>query len=56
MSFLAISGAYFLHPLSVFQFISLAFGNPRPIYGIEVIVTSLWMPQNVLEYRTTMTT
>ena len=32
----ARSGAYFLHPLSVFQFISLAFGNPRPIYEIEV--------------------
>ena len=34
--FWAKSGAYFLHPLSVFQFISLFFGNPRPIYEVEV--------------------
>ena len=37
--FWARSGAYFLHPLFVFQFISLAFGNPRPIYEIEVNLT-----------------
>ena len=28
----AQSGAYFLHPLFIFQFISFLFGNPKPIY------------------------
>ena len=37
--FWAQSGAYFLHPLFVFQFISLLFGNPRPLYEREVDVT-----------------
>ena len=37
--FWAQSGAYFLHPLFVFQFISLLFGNPKPIYEQIVDVT-----------------
>ena len=35
----AESRAYFLHPLFIFQFISLFFGNPKPIYEREVNVT-----------------
>lgn len=35
----AQSGAYFLHPLFVFQFISFLFGNPKPIYERVIDVT-----------------
>ena len=37
--FWAQSGAYFLHPLFVFQFISFLFGNPKPIYERVIDVT-----------------
>ena len=37
--FWAQSGAYILHPLFIFQFISLFFGNPKPIYEQVVDVT-----------------
>ena len=37
--FWAESGAYLLHPLTTFQFISLLFGNAQPIYEREVYVT-----------------
>lgn len=37
--FWAQSGAYILHPLFIFQFISLFFGNPKPIYEEVVNVT-----------------
>ena len=37
--FWAKSGAYLLHPLATFQFISLLFGNAQPIYEREVYVT-----------------
>ena len=37
--FWAKSGAYFLHPLVTFQFISLLFGNAQPLYEREVYVT-----------------
>ena len=57
--FWARSGAYFLHPLSVFQFISLAFGNPRPLYEIEVDLyldaTECYGVQNNHDYMTLLT-
>ena len=57
--FWARSGAYFLHPLSVFQFISLIFGKPRPIYEIEVDLTldatECYGVQNNLDYMTLLT-
>lgn len=37
--FWAESGAYLLHPLATFQFISLLFGNAQPLYEREVYVT-----------------
>ena len=37
--FWAKSGAYLLHPLATFQFISLFFGNAQPLYEREVYVT-----------------
>ena len=37
--FWAKSGAYLLHPLATFQFISLLFGNPQPLYEREVYIT-----------------
>ena len=37
--FWAKSGAYLLHPLATFQFISLLFGNAQPLYEREVYVT-----------------
>ena len=37
--FWAQSGAYILHPLFIFQFITLFFGNPKPIYEQVVHVT-----------------
>ena len=37
--FWAKSGAYLLHPLITFEFISLLFGNAQPLYEEEVYVT-----------------
>ena len=37
--FWAKSGAYLLHPLVTFEFISLLFGNAQPLYEEEVYVT-----------------
>ena len=37
--FWAQSKTYFLHPLFIFQFITLFFGNPQSIYEKEVHVT-----------------
>ena len=57
--FWARFGAYFLHPLSVFQFISLAFGNPRPLYEIEVPLyldaTECYGVQDNHDYMTLLT-
>ena len=57
--FWAQSGAYILHPLFVFQFISLFFGNPKPIYEQEVNVTlnatECYGVQEKLEYMILLT-
>lgn len=37
--FWAKSGAYLLHPLITFEFISLLFGNAQPLYEEQVYVT-----------------
>ena len=57
--FWAQTGAYILHPLFVFQFISLFFGNPKPIYEQVVHVTlnasKCYGVQKNLEYMTLLT-
>lgn len=57
--FWAQSGSYFLHPLFVFQFISLFFGNPKPIYeqvvDVTLNATECYGVQENLDYMTLLT-
>ena len=57
--FWAQSGAYILHPLFVFQFISLFFGNPKPIYeevvNVTLNATECYGVQKNLQYMTLLT-
>ena len=57
--FWAQTGAYILHPLFVFQFISLFFGNPKPIYeqvvDVTLNATECYGVQNNSQYMTLLT-
>ena len=57
--FWAQTGAYILHPLFVFQFISLFFGNPKPIYeqvvDVTLNATECYGVQENLQYMTLLT-
>ena len=57
--FWAQSGAYILHPLFIFQFISLFFGNPKPIYeqvvNVTLNATECYGVQNNLQYMILLT-